>query len=64
MSLEEIEKASVKAVEEALPKEAGANFTWDSVQLNLRSVFGVRWGGEGSRGEGQHRNLGKRGSGN
>lgn len=43
-------KAPVEAVEGALPKEAGANFTWDSVQLNLRSVFGEggRWGGEGS----------------
>lgn len=27
-------------MEGALPKEAGANFTWDSVHVNLRSVFG------------------------
>lgn len=29
-----------ESVEGALPKEAGANFTWDSVHVNLRSVFG------------------------
>lgn len=58
----EVLKAPVEAVEGALPKVAGANFTWDSVRLNLRSVFGEGggWGGEGSWGEGQHRNPRKR----
>lgn len=52
-------------MERALPKGAGANFTWDSVQLNLRSV-GKGVGGEEREflGEGQHRNLRKRGSEN
>lgn len=44
MSLEKCgdRNAPVEAVEGALLTEAGANFTWDSVQLNLRSVFGER----------------------
>lgn len=59
-------KAPVGAVEGVLPKEAGANFTGDSVHLNLRSVFGEGggWGGEGSWEEGLRRNLRKRRSGN
>lgn len=38
-------KTPAEAAEGALPKEAGVNFTWDSVQLNLRSVFGQRGAG-------------------
>lgn len=45
------------------PQEAGANFTWDCVHFNLRSVF-EGGGREGSWREGQRRNLRKRESEN
>ena len=36
------------------PEEAGANFTWDTVELNLRSVCGERGvGGEEREVEGR-----------